>query len=133
MFKFKSMTDFSGLQIKLASPEEILSWSHGEVLKPETINYRSWRPEKDGLFCERIERAAFRAWLYGYKVRHSQEHLVYPGHAFQDTGFFDQRQKDPGQYFLGSPRVRRVCVGQEKLAGDLFAQQVGPSFPRSLY
>jgi DNA-directed RNA polymerase subunit beta' len=54
MFKFKSMTDFTGLKIKLASPEEILSWSHGEVLKPETINYRSWRPEKDGLFCEKI-------------------------------------------------------------------------------
>jgi len=54
MFKFKSMIDFSGLQIKLASPEEILSWSHGEVTKPETINYRSWRPEKDGLFCEKI-------------------------------------------------------------------------------
>jgi len=54
MFKFKSMIDFSGLQIKLASPEEILSWSTGEVIKPETINYRSWRPEKDGLFCEKI-------------------------------------------------------------------------------
>ncbi len=54
MFKFKSMIDFSGLQIKLASPEDILSWSHGEVTKPETINYRSWRPEKDGLFCEKI-------------------------------------------------------------------------------
>ena len=54
MFKFRSMTDFTGLRIKLASPEEILSWSHGEVLKPETINYRSWRPEKDGLFCEKI-------------------------------------------------------------------------------
>ena len=54
MFKFKSMIEFSGLQIKLASPEDILSWSHGEVLKPETINYRSWRPEKDGLFCEKI-------------------------------------------------------------------------------
>lgn len=48
------MTDFTGLQIKLASPNEIISWSHGEVLKPETINYRSWRPEKDGLFCEKI-------------------------------------------------------------------------------
>lgn len=48
------MFDFTGIQIKLASPEEILSWSHGEVLKPETINYRSWRPEKDGLFCEKI-------------------------------------------------------------------------------
>ena len=54
MFKFKSMTDFTGLRIKLASPSDILSWSHGEVLKPETINYRSWRPEKDGLFCEKI-------------------------------------------------------------------------------
>ena len=54
MFKFKNMFDFTGIQIKLASPEEILSWSHGEVLKPETINYRSWRPEKDGLFCEKI-------------------------------------------------------------------------------
>jgi DNA-directed RNA polymerase subunit beta' len=54
MFKFKNMIDFSGLQIKLASPEDILGWSHGEVTKPETINYRSWRPEKDGLFCEKI-------------------------------------------------------------------------------
>jgi len=54
MFKFKSMIDFSGLQIKLASPEDIISWSNGEVTKPETINYRSWRPEKDGLFCEKI-------------------------------------------------------------------------------
>ena len=48
------MLDFTGIKIKLASPEEILSWSNGEVLKPETINYRSWRPEKDGLFCEKI-------------------------------------------------------------------------------
>ncbi len=51
---FNNLLDFKGLQIKLASSEEILSWSHGEVTKPETINYRSWRPEKDGLFCERI-------------------------------------------------------------------------------
>ncbi|MFA6602765.1 MAG: DNA-directed RNA polymerase subunit beta' [Candidatus Shapirobacteria bacterium] len=54
MYKFKNLNDFIGLKIKLASPEEILSWSHGEVTKPETINYRSWRPEKDGLFCEKI-------------------------------------------------------------------------------
>lgn len=51
---FNELIDFRGLQIKLASPEEILEWSKGEVVKPETINYRSWRPEKDGLFCERI-------------------------------------------------------------------------------
>ena len=54
MFNYNNLIDFSGLQIKLASPESILSWSKGEVLKPETINYRSWRPEKDGLFCEKI-------------------------------------------------------------------------------
>ena len=48
------LTDFTSLQIKLASPEVIKSWSHGEVLKPETINYRTLKPEKDGLFCERI-------------------------------------------------------------------------------
>jgi DNA-directed RNA polymerase subunit beta' len=46
--------DIKAIKIKLASPEEILSWSHGEVLKPETINYRTQRAEKDGLFCERI-------------------------------------------------------------------------------
>ncbi|MFH1602010.1 MAG: DNA-directed RNA polymerase subunit beta' [Candidatus Shapirobacteria bacterium] len=48
------IVDFKGLRIKLASPEEIAGWSHGEVTKPETINYRTWRPEKDGLFCEKI-------------------------------------------------------------------------------
>ena len=42
------------IRIKVASPDEILNWSHGEVVKPETINYRTQRPEKDGLFCERI-------------------------------------------------------------------------------
>ena len=46
--------DFKSIKLKLASPEEILDWSHGEVLRPETINYRTQRPEKDGLFCERI-------------------------------------------------------------------------------
>jgi DNA-directed RNA polymerase subunit beta' len=46
--------EFKGVRIKLASPETILSWSHGEVTKPETINYRTQRPEKDGLFDEKI-------------------------------------------------------------------------------
>ena len=45
---------FDAIRIGLASPEKILSWSHGEVKKPETINYRTLKPEKDGLFCERI-------------------------------------------------------------------------------
>jgi DNA-directed RNA polymerase subunit beta' len=50
----KRPTDFKAIRIQLASPETIRSWSYGEVTKPETINYRSFKPEKDGLFCERI-------------------------------------------------------------------------------
>ncbi len=50
----KSKTDFSKISIGLASPEEILEKSSGEVLKPETINYRTYKPERDGLFCEKI-------------------------------------------------------------------------------
>ena len=46
-------TDFDSIRIQLASPDTIRSWSHGEVTKPETINYRSFKPERDGLFCER--------------------------------------------------------------------------------
>ncbi len=49
-----SQGDFDSIQISVASPEDILSWSHGEVLKPETINYRTQKPEKDGLFAENI-------------------------------------------------------------------------------
>ena len=47
-------SDFNTITISLASPEMILEQSHGEVLKPETINYRTYKPERDGLFCERI-------------------------------------------------------------------------------
>ncbi|MDR0743182.1 MAG: DNA-directed RNA polymerase subunit beta' [Tannerella sp.] len=50
----KIKSDFTKITIALASPEEILENSHGEVLKPETINYRTYKPERDGLFCERI-------------------------------------------------------------------------------
>ena len=50
----QKITDFKSLMIRMASPEKILSWSRGEVTKPETINYRTQRPEKDGLFDERI-------------------------------------------------------------------------------
>ena len=50
----RDIQDFDKLMIKLASPDAIRSWSYGEVKKPETINYRTLRPERDGLFCERI-------------------------------------------------------------------------------
>ncbi len=45
---------FEGIRIKLASPEKVMEWSHGEVKKPETINYRTFKPERDGLFCAKI-------------------------------------------------------------------------------
>ena len=50
----RTQSDFNRITISLASPEQILEKSHGEVLKPETINYRTYKPERDGLFCERI-------------------------------------------------------------------------------
>ena len=49
-----NIADFDAVRLAVASPEDILEWSHGEVTKPETINYRTQKPERDGLFCERI-------------------------------------------------------------------------------
>ncbi|SVD11399.1 uncharacterized protein METZ01_LOCUS364253, partial [marine metagenome] len=52
--KDKKLTKCSSIRIQLASPEKIMQWSFGEVTKPETINSRTFKPERDGLFCERI-------------------------------------------------------------------------------
>ena len=52
--KPKDPLSFSAIRISLASPEKIRQWSHGEVKKPETINYRTFKPERDGLFCAKI-------------------------------------------------------------------------------
>jgi len=52
--QYERINEYSAVKISLASPQVIRSWSYGEVKKPETINYRTYRPEKDGLFCERI-------------------------------------------------------------------------------
>jgi DNA-directed RNA polymerase subunit beta' len=52
--KTQLRTDFDAIRISLASPDKIMSWSHGEVTKPETINYRTFKPERDGLFCAKI-------------------------------------------------------------------------------
>ena len=54
MSNIKKIKDFDAIALSIASPEEILSWSHGEVTKPETINYRTQKPEPDGLFCQKI-------------------------------------------------------------------------------
>ena len=52
--KPKEPVSFNKVKISLASPEKIMEWSHGEVKKPETINYRTFKPERDGLFCAKI-------------------------------------------------------------------------------
>ena len=52
--KPQSVKDFNAVKISIASPEKVHSWSHGEVTKAETINYRTFKPERDGLFCQRI-------------------------------------------------------------------------------
>ena len=54
LFELKNLEDFGTLMIKLASPDDIRRWSRGEVTKPETINYRTLKSEKDGLFDEKI-------------------------------------------------------------------------------
>ena len=52
--KPKDPVNFNAIRVSIASPEKIREWSHGEVKKPETINYRTFKPERDGLFCARI-------------------------------------------------------------------------------
>ena len=53
LFKYQNpVDDFDAIRIGLASPDMVRSWSFGEVKKPETINYRTFKPERDGLFCE---------------------------------------------------------------------------------
>ena len=54
MDNFISASDFDSIRLTIASRDDILNWSYGEVTKPETINYRTQKPERDGLFCERI-------------------------------------------------------------------------------
>ena len=65
------LNNFESLQIKLASTDKIMEWSHGEVTKPETINYRTLKPEKDGLFCEKIF-GPMKDWECHWKIQTNQ-------------------------------------------------------------
>ena len=100
------LNNFDSMKIGIASPEKIRSWSYGEVTKPETINYRTLKPERDGLFCERIfgprknwechcgkyKRIRYKGVVCdkcGVEVTHSKvrrermgPHLVFQGHTF---------------------------------------------------
>src|SRR5215212_8057234 len=73
------VNDFNAVRISLASPEQVRSWSYGEVLKPETINYRTLKPEKDGLFCEKIfgPQKDFECYCGKYKrVRYFAQYII---------------------------------------------------------
>ena len=73
----RDIQDFDSIKIKLASPDDIRSWSYGEVKKPETINYRTLRPEKDGLFCDIASRPT-RNWPttnISFQKKHLQYHF----------------------------------------------------------
>ena len=83
---FKDLTDFKSLMIKLASPEEIRKWSRGEVTKPETINYRTLKPEKDGLFDERIFGPT-KDWEC-YCGKYKYQDLNRKGRVFPDVLFW---------------------------------------------
>ena len=86
---FISANEFDSIRLSVASEEDILNWSYGEVLKPETINYRTQKPERDGLFCERIfgpvkdinpndpaTQDLICQWLGGLKTKRSRESVI---------------------------------------------------------
>ncbi len=84
------LTNLDSIQIGLASPEKIREWSHGEVKKPETINYRTLKPERDGLFCERIFRAHQGL---GVQLRQVQARASYKGVVCDKCGVEVTRAK----------------------------------------
>ena len=98
------VNDFNAIRISLASPEQIRSWSYGEVTKPETINYRTLKPEKDGLFCEKIfgPTKDFECYCGKYK------RIRYKGIVCDKCGVEVTRSK-----------VRRERMGQIELASPV--------------
>jgi len=98
------LNDFNSIQISIASPEKIREWSYGEVTKPETINYRTQKPEKDGLFCEKIF-GPMKDWeCHCGKYKR----IKYKGHVCEKCGVEITRQ-----------RVRRERMGHIELAAPV--------------
>ena len=126
---------FSKVKISLASPEKIKSWSFGEIKKPETINYRTFRPEKDGLFCSRIfgpikdyeclcgkyKRMKFRGIIYMLKLHHLVEDKI---HA-RSTGQYSLVTQQPigGKAQLGGQRFGEMEVWALEAYGASYTLQ----------
>lgn len=98
------LNDFNSIQISIASPEKIREWSYGEVTKPETINYRTQKPERDGLFCEKIF-GPMKDWeCHCGKYKR----VKYKGHICEKCGVEITRSK-----------VRRERMGHIELAAPV--------------
>ncbi len=99
----REMQDFDNIMIKLASPDQIRAWSYGEVKKPETINYRTLRPEKDGLFCERIFGTTKEWECYCGKFKSIRYKGVICDRCGVEVTHFKVRRERMGHIELASP------------------------------
>ncbi len=99
----RDFQDFDSIRIKLASPEQIRAWSYGEVKKPETINYRTLRPEKDGLFCERIFGTTKEWECYCGKFKSIRYKGVICDRCGVEVTHFKVRRERMGHIELASP------------------------------
>ncbi len=99
----RDIQDFDNIMIRLASPEQIRAWSYGEVKKPETINYRTLRPEKDGLFCERIFGTTKEYECYCGKFKSIRYKGVICDRCGVEVTHFKVRRERMGHIELASP------------------------------
>lgn len=99
----RDVQNFDNIMIKLASPEQVRAWSYGEVKKPETINYRTLRPEKDGLFCERIFGTTKEWECYCGKFKSIRYKGVICDRCGVEVTHFKVRRERMGHIELASP------------------------------
>ncbi|GHV62608.1 DNA-directed RNA polymerase subunit beta' [Spirochaetia bacterium] len=99
----RDIQDFDSIMIKLASPDMIRAWSYGEVKKPETINYRTLRPEKDGLFCERIFGTTKEWECYCGKFKSIRYKGVICDRCVVEVTHFKVRRERMGHIELAAP------------------------------
>ncbi|TVQ26497.1 MAG: DNA-directed RNA polymerase subunit beta' [Spirochaetaceae bacterium] len=99
----RDIQDFDNIMIKLASPDQVRAWSYGEVKKPETINYRTLRPEKDGLFCERIFGTTKEWECYCGKFKSIRYKGVICDRCGVEVTHFKVRRERMGHIELASP------------------------------
>ncbi|HLW21666.1 MAG TPA: DNA-directed RNA polymerase subunit beta', partial [Sphaerochaetaceae bacterium] len=99
----KEIQDFDSIMIKLASPDQIKAWSYGEVKKPETINYRTLRPERDGLFCEKIFGTTKEWECYCGKFKSIRYKGVICDRCGVEVTHFKVRRERMGHIDLASP------------------------------